>query len=213
MTSLGEDGSSKNRWRKPVYRMTSSCPSCEGALVLRESRLDGGKFVGCENFPDCKFHESFDTRYQEVLTHCHEIEAQLRAFQAEGFELPPADAVEESLSEPSIPWCSKCDTFHDATAIHARRPDTPRQERLDEPIDDEWFEEAYFSGPFTARQFLLSFLAEGPKTTEVIFVEGRKHGFQPERLREVRREIGLITNRKPGTRTWLWSLAKEGKVS
>lgn len=219
MTFTGEDGSSKGPQQSP-YRMTKTCPSCGEHLVLRQNWRSGEKFVGCNSYPRCKFHESFDQRYQEVLEHCANLENRLRALESRTIidaELPPVEAVEESLSDSSDdddiaaaergePWCAKCLTFHDESVPHAKTSETPKQERLDEEIDDSWFEEAYFSPPMTARRFLTTLLSHGPQTTAFVFAEGHKHGFSSDRLRDVRRDLGLRTERKTGTKVWIWSL-------
>lgn len=37
----------------PIVRL---CPQCDGRLVQRDGRF--GAFLGCDNYPDCKYTES-----------------------------------------------------------------------------------------------------------------------------------------------------------
>jgi len=41
---------------------TRKCPQpyCNGRLVIRTNRNTGQKFIGCENYPKCKYTESIE---------------------------------------------------------------------------------------------------------------------------------------------------------
>ena len=41
---------------------TFTCPKCEGELVKRKGRY--GEFIGCENFPECRFTKNDWVNFQ-----------------------------------------------------------------------------------------------------------------------------------------------------
>ena len=43
---------------RPEIVEGSTCPHCGGALQLKAGRY--GKFIGCSNYPKCKFIESLE---------------------------------------------------------------------------------------------------------------------------------------------------------
>ena len=41
---------------------TRNCPKafCKGRLVIRTNKASGQKFLGCENFPECRYTEPIE---------------------------------------------------------------------------------------------------------------------------------------------------------
>lgn len=41
---------------------TRKCPkaNCKGTLVIRKNRGSGLKFIGCNNYPDCRYTENIE---------------------------------------------------------------------------------------------------------------------------------------------------------
>ena len=54
----GENNSSTTN--EPVVVEGRNCPQCESALHVKQARKGGGKFVGCSNYPKCKYTEPAD---------------------------------------------------------------------------------------------------------------------------------------------------------
>ncbi len=54
----GENNSSTTN--EPVVVEGRNCPLCESALHVKQARKGGGKFVGCSNYPKCKYTEPAD---------------------------------------------------------------------------------------------------------------------------------------------------------
>ncbi len=58
--------------QKKEKKSLGRCPKCEGNLVLRKSRF--GYFVGCDNYPDCRFTISLpkgNIKVSGECKHCH----------------------------------------------------------------------------------------------------------------------------------------------
>jgi len=61
------DGTSFNRHAETLhdrFESTTQCPRCGGNLVQRQSRkpgYEGNTFLGCSNFPSCRFIRNLDT--------------------------------------------------------------------------------------------------------------------------------------------------------
>lgn len=51
---------------------TPKCPECGGNLITRERIRDGHQFIGCENFPTCKYTQGTKRKYKG--THRKEYE-------------------------------------------------------------------------------------------------------------------------------------------
>lgn len=55
--------------------VTESCPRCGDArLALRKNRRDGSWFVGCEDYPSCRFTEAYLAREQRLAARIAELE-------------------------------------------------------------------------------------------------------------------------------------------
>lgn len=73
---VGKDGAPRER-AKPM-ETSEACPECEdGVLVLREGRR--GKFLGCSNFPKCRYTRDYDG--EEIVGEASE---ELAAAEGEG---------------------------------------------------------------------------------------------------------------------------------
>jgi DNA topoisomerase-1 len=56
----GKKTSLKNEGKAPPEKTGEVCPNChEGELLIRSSRF--GKFIGCSNYPKCKFTRAMPT--------------------------------------------------------------------------------------------------------------------------------------------------------
>lgn len=42
------------------------CPSCHNKLVYRKNKRNGNKFLGCSNFPECKFSVDY-SEYIKII--------------------------------------------------------------------------------------------------------------------------------------------------
>ena len=67
--------------RNPDYqtplRLASDCPLCAAPLRLRRRREDDGLFLGCSQYPRCRFAEDFDHATAALLDRIAELEAEL----------------------------------------------------------------------------------------------------------------------------------------
>jgi len=41
-----------------LLKLNGTCPSCDGVLLVRKSRY--GKFLGCSNYPKCKYTKNIE---------------------------------------------------------------------------------------------------------------------------------------------------------
>lgn len=48
-------------------RLAWDCPRCGAALVLRTNREKTRKFLGCDDFPACRFSEEYEPRLDAAL--------------------------------------------------------------------------------------------------------------------------------------------------
>ena len=58
-------------------RLATVCPRCDAPLLLRRRRADDGLFLGCSQFPHCKFAEGFDHVTAALLGRIADLEAEL----------------------------------------------------------------------------------------------------------------------------------------
>ena len=58
-------------------RIASTCPTCTAPLRLRRRREDKGLFLGCAEFPRCKFAEDFDLATAALYERIADLEAEL----------------------------------------------------------------------------------------------------------------------------------------
>ena len=63
----------------PTFAIVVRCPKCEGFLSDRPRRDGSGTFLGCDNYPDCRFTTSADLPRQLVAEKLLELEAELAA--------------------------------------------------------------------------------------------------------------------------------------
>jgi ssDNA-binding Zn-finger/Zn-ribbon topoisomerase 1 len=83
---------------QPAWRLTADCPRCGSDLVVRRARHDHQPFVGCCNYPFCRFTCVYDVDLQECLSHQLEasaaerthLERENRRLSAEVFRLEMA---------------------------------------------------------------------------------------------------------------------------
>ena len=43
-----------------IGKETNVCPKCGKLLVRRTNKKDGSKFIGCSNYPKCKYTRNID---------------------------------------------------------------------------------------------------------------------------------------------------------
>ena len=48
------------------FILTRDCPKCNEPLVVRRRKKDNRKFVGCSNFPECKFACNYEPAIDEA---------------------------------------------------------------------------------------------------------------------------------------------------
>ena len=85
-----------------IYRIefTSDCPDCGRRLRLNRRKRDGGEFVGCTGFPNCRFAE--DLEGQGILGRLHSLEEQVRALARRD---PMSLSAVSSKFRDMIAWC------------------------------------------------------------------------------------------------------------
>lgn len=52
--------------REPAWTLTAACPGCGSDLVVRHTRQDHRPFIGCGNYPLCRFTCEYDTALQQL---------------------------------------------------------------------------------------------------------------------------------------------------
>lgn len=68
ISQINPDSSRENNLAKEIYHESlkdsqpeaKKCPRCGNQLVERVSRKNGSKFMGCSNFPSCRYTESIE---------------------------------------------------------------------------------------------------------------------------------------------------------
>jgi len=64
------DGEQNAEPVKPEIVEGRVCPKCESELLIRQGRY--GRFIGCSNYPKCKFIESLDNKPEDTAVVCPE---------------------------------------------------------------------------------------------------------------------------------------------
>lgn len=54
--------------KKALFTVVGQCPLCSGTLVLRRRQRDQNPFLGCTNYPDCRFIADYDEAMAAVGT-------------------------------------------------------------------------------------------------------------------------------------------------
>lgn len=86
-----------------TWRLARECPDCGRELKLRRNRTERSLFVGCSDFPRCRFAESYDEREAELLERLVELEAAIDAYAVQRSRAP-ADVVEKELRALIFAW-------------------------------------------------------------------------------------------------------------
>jgi ssDNA-binding Zn-finger/Zn-ribbon topoisomerase 1 len=58
-----------------VYALTSTCPLCRGLLRLRHRRDGQGSFLGCSQYPTCRFTAEYEPILNDLARRLHAAEA------------------------------------------------------------------------------------------------------------------------------------------
>lgn len=76
----GGNSSMKTGTSEPAYvfSIENLCPRCDGKLIIRRRRADGGKFIGCARFPECNFTDAFLEEEHGLLKRVYDLELQLQ---------------------------------------------------------------------------------------------------------------------------------------
>ena len=61
----------------PPFRISEQCPRCGAALVIRERADTRRQFLGCTNFPSCRFTEVLHLRTARLGRRIMELEREL----------------------------------------------------------------------------------------------------------------------------------------
>lgn len=57
-----------------IYR---ECPKCKARLALRTQRASGNAFLGCTNYPDCRFTENINETTQRLASRIADLEDEM----------------------------------------------------------------------------------------------------------------------------------------
>jgi ssDNA-binding Zn-finger/Zn-ribbon topoisomerase 1 len=86
-----------------TWRLANDCPDCGAPLRLRRNRREKNLFVGCSDYPRCRFTEDHDEREGELLDRIQELEAALAGYVARR-PTAPAEVVEKELRALIFDW-------------------------------------------------------------------------------------------------------------
>jgi len=68
----------RNPERSVALVVVECCPACgRGKMVQRTNRRDRSSFLGCSEYPRCKFTEPFDARVHRLVERIAELEQSL----------------------------------------------------------------------------------------------------------------------------------------
>lgn len=58
-------------------RLATDCPACGGFLRVGRRRSDGGEFLGCSNYPRCKYVEPISAAVEQLAREAKAVAADL----------------------------------------------------------------------------------------------------------------------------------------
>lgn len=80
---------SEEEWDGAWYYIMRTCSQCDGRMMPKRNRREGNLFLGCENYPQCRFTVAYEDGVQHLSERIIELEEQVEHLLAKG---PPTRA-------------------------------------------------------------------------------------------------------------------------
>ena len=78
---------------RPLVTILGECPECGYRLALRHSSRDGQPFLGCTQYPRCRFSARFDDTLQDLADRLARAEAEIEFLRRQRHPVQAADMV------------------------------------------------------------------------------------------------------------------------